>query len=863
MKTVSILLIFLTLSMATFAQNNQPPQIKGIGLSTHPMTTHSGTSGILSLWGNPAGVATYGGAGFVWMLPMDSTNYLKDFTAAVKLGGFAFSGEWKNDVPQNTPKTAVYHMVMSAEINDGIYFGSRYRFSKNLPWQNEWSVGLLTRPYSWLSIGATAKNINQTKVLNEKTKPSYDFGFALRPLAWMSWKHSHRITLATDVTIYEENSTLVTNRNPVKYGDKLNPRFFLEIEPVNGLKLQTQYASDDKELKVGLALATDQSAVMHSVRTKDGKMVGGYSGTLYEDELLTLPIHLEKFLVKMKVPITLEEEKTPFSFFSKPQPQLENFLKKIRRLSKDPQVVGLVLEIEEIQYPMSTLQAVMRELKQFKKEGKKIYVYSKSMSNRSYALATIADKIYLHPEGEVFLIGFATSGLYLKKTLDKLGIEMEVEASGPHKTAPNMFTEDRMTEEDRAQREWLVGDLYRQFVEMIATNRNWTIEKTKEIIDNGPYLSEEAIQVKLIDSTIYEDQIETVIQEAFTGKKVSDKESKLLFVKMHKKDDIEILNASEYFEQPDIDPRWDRPLEPKIAVIYAVGSITTGKSDPGGFLNTKTMGSETMVKLIRNARKNKQVKAIVLRIDSPGGSGFASDEIWRELMLCKTDEKTRKPVIVSMASMAASGGYYIAIPADTIVAEEGTITGSIGVFAMRPVIDSTLKKIGTNYEEIKFSKRAGMFNIMRRHTPDERKVVETMVKEFYRKFVQKVADGRNMKWEQVDSIGNGRVWTGMQGYKNGLVDTLGGLDLAIEIAKQAAKIPDRIKPDVIVYSRPSGWDPMVEMQTLVYRALPESVRSSIQKAQAIKNIEQGGVLLLAPDWVRDEVIQENDAFFKR
>lgn len=862
MKIHLVILFIFVIGTLALAQSNQPSQVNGIGITTHPIYSHAATSGLTGLWGNPASVAAYKGVGFLFMVPMDSTNYLKDFTLGLRLGGLAFAGEWNNDVPRNAMKTRVYHTVFSTKITDGVYLGTRYRFSENLPWQNEWTVGMLSRPYSWLSVGLTARNINRAKVNNLITKPAYDFGIAFRPFALVSWKHGHRITIGTDISLYEENPLLVAaNRKPVKYGSKIDPRVYAEIEPVNGIKIQSQYATDYQELRLGISVATDQSALVHQISTKEGKIINGVSSSLYEsDGMLSIPFLKEKFIVKMKLPTTLEEEKTPFSFFSKPLPQLEEFLKKIRRMTKDPEVVGLLLEVEEINYPMSTIQAVMRELQKFKKSGKKIYIYSNSMSNRTYALSTVADKIFFHPEGYLMLNGFSTAGIYLKKTLDKLGVEMEVEASGPHKTAPNMFTEDHMTDEDKAQREWLVGDLYRQFVEMIALNRGWRIEKTKEIIDNGPYLAEEALKVGLIDTLLYPDQLEKYVKEAFTGKKIKDEDSnwKILFVEVGKKsDDIEIRNASSYFMEPEIDPRWDRPLEPKIAVIYAVGAITTGKSNPGGLFSEKTMGSETMVKLIRSARKNKQVKAIVLRIDSPGGSGFASDEIWRELMLCKTDEKTKKPVIVSMSSVAASGGYYIAIPADTIVAEEGTITGSIGVFFMRPVIDSTLKKIGTKYEEIKFAKRAGMFSIFRRHSTDERKVVEAMVKEFYRKFVQKVADGRQMKWEQVDSIGNGRVWTGMQGLKNGLVDTLGGLDLAIEIAKQAAKISDHVKPDIVEYSRPMLWDPMSDFQTAIYRTIPEPIRNAIKTSNTIRNADKHGIILLAPEWIKDELLYQD------
>ncbi|MDK9699690.1 MAG: signal peptide peptidase SppA, partial [bacterium] len=255
--------------------------------------------------------------------------------------------------------------------------------------------------------------------------------------------------------------------------------------------------------------------------------------------------------------------------------------------------------------------------------------------------------------------------------------------------------------------------------------------------------------------------------------------------------------------------------------------------------------------------------AIVLRVDSPGGSGFASDEMWRELMLCKSDEDTKKPVVISFSDVAASGGYYIALPGETIVSEEGTITGSIGVLSVRPVIDSTLKKIGTNYEEIRFSKHAGMFNMFRRHSPEERKIVEKMIKEFYKQFVQKVADSREMAWSSVDSVGNGRVWTGKQGLDRKLVDTLGGLDLAIEIARAKAKIPSSIKPDVVSYPKPMDWNLVMELQNASMMALPEPIRYAVKTSGKLSEAKPGEMQVLAPEWIFDGIDEALDTSLSR
>ncbi len=861
MKNVALLLLLLLLTTLTFAQTSPvygSPYNDGIGIRSHPITTISSTDGLMALWGNPAAIGVYDGVGLMYMRATNNKDYVKDGGFGARISGLAYSAEYINEVPSGMSKAAIYNWGLGWEMGDGFYFGTRYQYSTGIDQQNAWSIGMLARPYSWLSFGAVARNVNEPRIGSEKTKSIFDLGLSFRPLAISSWKHGHRVTVGADVSLYERDSTTTTKK--IKYGDKLDPRYFIEVEPIDGIKLQAQYAAEPKETRVGIGFATNHSQVAHNVRNADSKMQGGLTTYLFEsDGLLSLKFPEQPKIVTMKMPSALDEQMAPFSFFASRNPELEKFLKKIRRLTNDKDVKAVILYVDGISIGAAKMQAIMREFDKFKQAGKKLYVYSKSLSNGSYMLASMADKIYVHPEGDVYLVGYASGSLYVRGTLDKLGVEMEVEASGPHKTAPNMFTEKHMTDQDRAQREWLVGDLYRQFTERIARYRGWSVDTVKAKIDNGPYNAKEALAAKLIDGTMYPDEVDKKFKEMFTGKKESDQKKLFNFSTGH---DLRLISAGFYFMDSEVDPRWDRPLEPKVAVIYAVGTITSGNSG-SSLLSGRSMGSETMVRAIREARNDKQVKAIVLRVDSPGGSGFASDEMWRELMLCRDDTNNIKPVVVSFSDVAASGGYYIATPGSTIVSEEGSITGSIGVFSMRPVLDSTLYKIGSNYEEIKFGKHAGMFNLFRKHTPEERSLVERQIKYFYREFVQKVADSRKMKWESVDSIGNGRVWTGMQGRKNGLVDTLGGLELAIEIAKAKAKIGSDQKPDILVYPEPMGIRLALELQNAMMTVLPEPMCEAIRTSYAVKNTKPGEIMLVAPDWVKETIDDEGIPQVKR
>jgi protease-4 len=320
--------------------------------------------------------------------------------------------------------------------------------------------------------------------------------------------------------------------------------------------------------------------------------------------------------------------------------------------------------------------------------------------------------------------------------------------------------------------ESLNTDLYQQLVRGIADGRHKSEAEVKSLIDHGPFLPEEALKAGLIDDLAYEDELDDKVKLG-TGK-------------------IKYTDMNEYRQVSPTSLGLNRG--PKIAVLYAAGIIASGKSNydsPSG----NVVGSETLVDYLRKARADSAVKAIVLRIDSPGGSAIASDVIWREVMLTKN----QKPVIASMSDVAASGGYYIAMPAHAIVAEPSTLTGSIGVVITKFVIDGTLKKLGLNMEGVSQGKYAQMYSPVRPFSPEERARVAENMQATYDTFVEKAAQGRNTTPEKIDAIAQGRVWTGRQAKQLGLVDELGGLDRAVAIAKQRAKIPQDSEVELVIY----------------------------------------------------------------
>jgi protease-4 len=418
------------------------------------------------------------------------------------------------------------------------------------------------------------------------------------------------------------------------------------------------------------------------------------------------------------------------------------------------------------------VQEVRDAIADFRQSGKPIVGYLEYGGEQEFYLASACDKVYLMPTASLDLTGIASYELFLRGMLDKIGAYPDALHIGEYKTASNTFTEHTYTPAHREMAESLNTDLYQQLVRGIADGRHKSEADVKALIDHGPFLPEDAVKAGLVDDLAYEDQL--------------DDKVKLASGTPH------YLDLSDYRQVSNSSLGLDRG--PRIGVIYAVGVIASGKSSydsPSGMV----VGSETIIDYLRKARADRSIKAIVLRVDSPGGSALASDVIWREVVLTKQ----QKPVIVSMSDVAASGGYYIAMPANVIVAEPSTLTGSIGVVLTKFVIDGTLKKLGINMEGVSQGRYADLYSPVRPFSPEERARMAENMQATYDTFVEKAAQGRNTTPERIDAIGQGRVWTGRQAKELGLVDELGGLQRALSIAKQRAKIPQDSQVEIVSY----------------------------------------------------------------
>jgi len=421
------------------------------------------------------------------------------------------------------------------------------------------------------------------------------------------------------------------------------------------------------------------------------------------------------------------------------------------------------------------VQEVHDAILDYRKSGKPAVAFLEYTGEKEYLIASACSKIVLMPSAPLDLNGLATYEVFLRGTLDKIGLYPDFLHIGDYKTAYNAFTEKGFTKAHREVTESMTKDLYDQLVRGIAEGRKKTETDVRALIDQGPFLPDEALRVGLVDDLAYVDQIED--KAHLPGGKSAR------------------LEADDYAKVSPSSVGLNRG--PKIAVIYASGVIASGK---GGYdpLMGGVLGSDTLIEHIRAARADSSVRAIVLRIDSPGGSATASDAIWRELVITR-DERHDRPLVVSMSDLAASGGYWMAMAAPYIVAQPGTLTGSIGVITGKFVTGGLYSKLGANIETVSEGKNAELASPVRPFNDAERKKVASMIEETYDQFIEKAAQSRHMAPEKLDAIAQGRVWTGRQAKANGLVDELGGLDRAIVAAKLRAKIPAESEVEIVVY----------------------------------------------------------------
>jgi protease-4 len=460
---------------------------------------------------------------------------------------------------------------------------------------------------------------------------------------------------------------------------------------------------------------------------------------------------------------------------------LRDVVDALEKAGDDPHVVGLVARLGAAPIGVAEIQEIRDAVKAFRAKKKFAVAYSETFGefgpgNGPYYLATAFDEIWLQPSGDVGLNGLVGESPFLRGVLDKLGVKPEFGQRHEFKNAMNQYTETKFTDAHREATKTLIESIYGQMVRGIAEGRKMTEAEVRALVDRGPFLGPEALEAKLVDGLAYRDEVHQKLMKKGGA-------------------DAKFFSLQAYLKK---EGRPHADGKRTIALVYGVGGVVRGRSSGNPLTGGQTMGSETVAKAIRTAVENDDVAAILFRVSSPGGSYVASDTIWREVVLAK---KAGKPVIISMGDVAASGGYFVAMPADRIVAQPGTITGSIGVLAGKMVTPAMWEKVGLTFDQVEVGANANMWNNSRSFTPAEWERFNAWLDRIYDDFTSKVADGRKLPKEKVLEIAKGRVWTGEDAKEIGLVDELGGYATALKLAKAAAKIPAGEKVKVAVFPR--------------------------------------------------------------
>jgi len=567
-----------------------------------------------------------------------------------------------------------------------------------------------------------------------------------------------------------------------------------------------------KRFATGFVIGLVFAALMAAIVVFAAMRLGERKVTVAEGS--TLVVHLEGDLPE-QAPVELP---LPFLEQQQPMTMIESW-QLFRKAASDSRIKAIVLEPRGLSVGWAKLEELHDDIEAFRKSGKPVYAYLRGASAREYYLATAADRIYMSPEDELDVKGLRVELMFVKTTLDKLGVQMEFEHVGKYKDAPDMFTRTSPTPETLEVMNQVLDQLYGSLVDTIAKGRNTSADQIRATLDDGPFVGKAAVDNGMIDGLLYEDQVYGEL-------------------KVKIKADIKRIGEQDYI----------RAAAPgsegasKIAFVVGDGEITRGSTHDDGAGNGIT--ATAMVRVLRQVGEDSSIKGVILRIDSPGGDGIASDDI----LHAAKDLSSKKPMVISMGDLAASGGYFIAMTGDPIIAYPNTETGSIGVFFGKPVLKGLYDKIGVSKDTLKRGRFADIDTDTRPLNDEERAKLRREIEVFYRGFVERVAAGRKRPYDQMEALAQGRVWMGAQAKQNGLVDELGGLDRALELVRERAKIPASEKVALVTYPpRRTVWDILLnrsedaDVEAMVARR----ARALVGKLP-VRSLLHGGIMELMP-----------------
>lgn len=542
---------------------------------------------------------------------------------------------------------------------------------------------------------------------------------------------------------------------------------------------------------------------------------------------------------------TLPETPGQVGLFAELEQNLAQFLERFDRAAGDKDIAAVIVEVRNPSIGRGKVEELRAAIRRLREIGKPVIAELETGTSVDYLIAAACDQIVMPESGVLMIPGVRAEVTHFKGLLDRLGIEADMMQMGDFKGAAEPFTRTEMSPEYRQQLESVIDDIYRQLVDTMAADRKLDAAKIRALIDQGLITPVEAHQAGLIDGVVYREGLRSQLQKKLAVDELTFVEN---YAKRKVEDDFSgMLGMIRLFElMMGVDRSKRSSSAKKVAVIYASGMIMPGKSSAG--LLGETMGSDTLVKAINKAAQDKTVIALVLRVDSPGGSALASDLIWQAIRRCD------KPVVASMGDTAASGGYYISMGCDKIFAEAGTLTGSIGVVGGKLALGGMFQKIGVHTDIISRGQNSGLLTTESRFSDSERAAWKKMMEEIYRQFVSKAAEGRKMSVEELTQLAGGRIWTGCQAQEKRLVDEVGTLKDAIAEAKKLAGIPADEKVELLTLPEPVnifeqlfGGDVSLRASDLTrVLSLPPEVAGALRQAEAWSRLLAEPVLLASP-----------------
>lgn len=551
--------------------------------------------------------------------------------------------------------------------------------------------------------------------------------------------------------------------------------------------------------------------------------------------------------VELTISGEINEKRALYEFLFPSQMTVNQYVRTLERAAEDPEIGGVVLKISGPTIGWAKVMQIRSAVSEYRKSGKKIWALIDGQSVPGYLIGISCDKVIMAPSGALFLVGLRMEAFFFKDLLSKLGIEFDFLTAGEYKSAAEPFTRMSMSEESREMLNSILDEYYQEMISMIVEGRDLTTDTVISLIDGGPYTPLEAVSKGLVDSTGYAGELYEEIERDLP------RYIEVVRDYGYKKPKTPEINFFSLFFGSGT-PGEKTAAGRNIAYIVASGTIVEGKAEEYPFMED-IIASEDMIETIKECSENDDIISIILRIDSPGGSAVASDNIWAAVR----DAVEEKPVIASLSDVAASGGYYIASAATVVIAEPGTLTGSIGVVMGKPVLKNLYEKIGVNVEVLSRGKNSGIFSLSSSFTESEEEALRETMEYTYDQFIERIVEGRQLKRSEVERSAKGRVWTGRQAYERGLVNRLGGIEDAVTEAKVLAGYSPTDEIELVVYPKQLGFVEFLQDMLggpPAYRSgislMDPSMISLISKEQVrwvmtlIPMMERGSVMAVMP-----------------